>query len=76
MTHKPTAMAFCLAAAMSAHASAGAADAAAMPYLKHKNGRYALMVDGAPFTIRRAFRRGRPVGHGAQLEWRPGRLGT
>ena len=42
--------AFCLAVSMLAHAPAGAADGA-MPYLKHKDGRYALMVDGAPFTM-------------------------
>jgi beta-galactosidase GanA len=43
--------AFCLAASALTHASASAADAAAMPYLLHKDGRYALMVDGEPFTI-------------------------
>jgi hypothetical protein len=41
--------AFCLAASTMAHGTAGAADA--MPYLKHKDGRYALMVDGEPFTL-------------------------
>lgn len=81
MTHKPTAMAFCLAAAMSAHASAGAADAAAMPYLKHKNGRYALMVDGAAsqWVMERNWN-GDQVDSGLNLTGRPVvlkvRLGT
>ena len=43
--------ALCLAASMLAHGAAGAADAGAMPYLKHKDGRHALMVDGEPFTL-------------------------
>lgn len=43
--------ALCLAASMLAHGAAGAADASTMPYLKHKDGRHALMVDGEPFTL-------------------------
>jgi beta-galactosidase GanA len=40
--------AFCLSALLAAHAVAGPAP---IPRLLHKDGRYALMVDGKPFTV-------------------------
>jgi len=46
--HSRLMAAFCLMAALAANANAGPAP---IPQLAHKDGRYALLVDGKPFTI-------------------------